>query len=254
MPGEFAGRIVVVTGASRGIGGALARALGAAGAHVVAIARTAGALESLDDDIRTAGGTTTLVPLDLTDYAAIDRLGAALAQRYGKIDALVGNAGLLGLLTPIGHVDPKLWDEVMAVNVTANWRLIRSLDPLLRKAPAGRALFLTSGVARRPRAYWGLYGTSKAALEHLVRSYADEVENTTVRANLYNPGPTRTRMRAAAMPAEDPARLPTPEKVAAAMLPLLLPSCAVTGHIFDFRRETGSAEMAGELTASDARP
>jgi NAD(P)-dependent dehydrogenase (short-subunit alcohol dehydrogenase family) len=227
--------------------------LGAAGAHVVAIARTTGALESLDDDIRAAGGSATLVPLDLTDYAAIDRLGAALAQRYGKLDALVGNAGLLGLLTPIGQVDPKLWDEVMAVNVTANWRLIRSLDPLLRKAPAGRALFVTSSIARHPRAYWGLYGTSKAALDHLVCSYADEVENTTVRANLFNPGPTRTRMRASAMPAEDPATLPTPEKVAASMLPLLLPTCTVTGRIFDFRRETGTAEMAGGPEGSAAR-
>jgi NAD(P)-dependent dehydrogenase (short-subunit alcohol dehydrogenase family) len=244
MAGDFAGRTVLVTGASRGIGGAVARALGAAGAHVIALARTVGALEALDDDIKTAGGTTTLVPLDLKDYGAIDRLGAALFQRYGHIDAVVGNAGLLGVLAPTGHIDPKLWEEVMAVNVTANWRLIRSLDPLLRKAPAGRALFVTSGVARHPRAYWSLYGASKAALEHLVRTYADEMENTSVRANLYNPGATRTRMRAAAMPAEDPSTLPTPEEVAAAMLPLLLPSCTATGRVYDFQRASGTAEPA----------
>jgi NAD(P)-dependent dehydrogenase (short-subunit alcohol dehydrogenase family) len=243
MAAEFAGRNIVVTGASRGIGGAIARALGAAGAHVIAIARTTGALEALDDDITSAGGTTTLVPLDLKDYAAIDRLGAALFERYGQIDGVVGNAGLLGVLTPVGHIDPKLWDEVMAVNVTANWRLLRSLDPLLRKAPAARAVFVTSGVARRPRAYWGVYGTSKAALEHIVRTYADEMENTSIRANLYNPGPTRTRMRATAMPGEDPATLPTPKQVAAALLPLLLPTCTETGRVFDFKRETGKAEL-----------
>jgi NAD(P)-dependent dehydrogenase (short-subunit alcohol dehydrogenase family) len=244
MTTDFAGRNVLVTGASRGIGGAVARALGAAGAHVIAIARTTGALEALDDDIREAGGTATLVPMDLKDYAAIDRLGAALFSRYGHLDGVVGNAGLLGVLTPVGHLDPKLWDEVMAVNVTANWRLIRSLDPLLRKAPAGRAVFMTSSTARRPQAFWGVYGTSKAALENIVRTYADEVENTSVRVNLYNPGATRTRMRAAAMPAEDPASLATPEQVAAAMLPLLLPACTDTGRVFDFQRDSGRAEPA----------
>jgi NAD(P)-dependent dehydrogenase (short-subunit alcohol dehydrogenase family) len=235
MAGRLSGRVALVTGASRGIGYAVASAIAAEGAHVVALARTVGGLEELDDAIRIAGGTTTLVPADLRDYPALDRLGAALFERFGKLDIFIGNGGILGRLTPIAHVDPKLWDEVMAVNVTANWRLIRSLDLLLRQSDSGRALFVTSGVARRVPAYWGPYAVSKAALEALVKTYAAETATTNLRVNLVSPGPVRTRMRAEAMPGEDPETLPPPEAVAAALLPLLDPALTVTGAIFDLR-------------------
>jgi NAD(P)-dependent dehydrogenase (short-subunit alcohol dehydrogenase family) len=235
MPGRLSGRVALVTGASRGIGYAVASAFAAEGAHVVALARTVGGLEELDDAIRIAGGTATLVPADLRDYPALDRLGAALFERFGKLDIFIGNGGILGRLTPLAHVDPKLWDEVMAVNVTANWRLIRSLDLLLRQSDSGRALFVTSGVARRVPAYWGPYAVSKAALEALVKTYAAETATTNLRVNLVSPGPVRTRMRAEAMPGEDPETLPPPEAVAAALLPLLDPALTVTGAIFDLR-------------------
>jgi NAD(P)-dependent dehydrogenase (short-subunit alcohol dehydrogenase family) len=235
MAGRLSGRVALVTGASRGIGYAVASAIAAEGAHVVALARTVGGLEELDDVIRIAGGTATLVPADLRDYPALDRLGAALFERFGKLDIFIGNGGILGRLTPLAHVDPKLWDEVMAVNVTANWRLIRSLDLLLRQSDSGRALFVTSGVARRVPAYWGPYAVSKAALEALVKTYAAETATTNLRVNLVSPGPVRTRMRAEAMPGEDPETLPPPEAVAAALLPLLDPALTVTGAIFDLR-------------------
>jgi NAD(P)-dependent dehydrogenase (short-subunit alcohol dehydrogenase family) len=235
MAGRLSGRVALVTGASRGIGYAVASAFAAEGAHVVALARTVGGLEELDDAIRIAGGTATLVPADLRDYPALDRLGAALFERFGKLDIFIGNGGILGRLTPLAHVDPKLWDEVMAVNVTANWRLIRSLDLLLRQSDSGRALFVTSGVARRVPAYWGPYAVSKAALEALVKTYAAETATTNLRVNLVSPGPVRTRMRAEAMPGEDPETLPPPEAVAAALLPLLDPALTVTGAIFDLR-------------------
>ena len=235
MAGRLSGRVALVTGASRGIGYAVASAIAAEGAHVVALARTVGGLEELDDAIRIAGGTATLVPADLRDHPALDRLGAALFERFGKLDIFIGNGGILGRLTPLAHVDPKLWDEVMAVNVTANWRLIRSLDLLLRQSDSGRALFVTSGVARRVPAYWGPYAVSKAALEALVKTYAAETATTNLRVNLVSPGPVRTRMRAEAMPGEDPETLPPPEAVAAALLPLLDPALTVTGAIFDLR-------------------
>jgi len=235
MARRLSGRVALVTGASRGIGYAVASAFAAEGAHVVALARTVGGLEELDDAIRIAGGTATLVPADLRDYPALDRLGAALFERFGKLDIFIGNGGILGRLTPLAHVDPKLWDEVMAVNVTANWRLIRSLDLLLRQSDTGRALFVTSGVARRVPAYWGPYAVSKAALEALVKTYAAETATTNLRVNLVSPGPVRTRMRAEAMPGEDPETLPPPEAVAAALLPLLDPALTVTGAIFDLR-------------------
>ena len=206
-------RIALVTGASRGIGRAAALALAKSGAHVVALARTQGGLEELDDEIRALRPdepeATTLVPMDLRDFAAIDRLGEALHRRWGRLDAFVGNAGVLGLLTPLHQLDPKTWDDVMAVNVTANWRLIRSLDPLLRLSDAGRVAFITSGAASRAdlRAYWGPYAVSKAALDALARTYAAETLNTSnIRVMLVNPGPLRTRMRATAMPGEDPSR------------------------------------------------
>jgi NAD(P)-dependent dehydrogenase (short-subunit alcohol dehydrogenase family) len=232
--GLLANRIVVVTGASRGIGRAAALALAEAGAHVVAVARTVGGLEELDDAIRAKGGTATLVPLDLKDSPGIDRLGGALHDRWGRLDGLLANAGLLGAITPLAHLDPKVWDEVMAVNITANWRLIRSLDPLLRQSDAGRALFVTSGITRSCRPYWGVYSTSKAALEALARTYAGEVARTRIRVNLIAPGPLRTAMRAQAMPGEDPETLKPPEAVAPDIVRMLSPDYDDNGVLFDF--------------------
>lgn len=233
MVDRLAGRIALVTGASRGIGAAVALRLARAGAHVVAVARTVGGLEELDDAIGQAGGSATLVPLDLKDHEGIDRLGGALHERYGRLDIFVANAGILGSLSPLGHVEPKVWDDVMAVNVTANWRLIRSLDPLLQASEAGRAVFVSSGAASSTRAYWGPYSVSKAALEALGRTYAAENARKPVRVTLVNPGATRTRMRAAAMPGEDPMTLRTPEDVAEAVLPLCAPDWTETGALFD---------------------
>ncbi len=232
---SFSGRLAVVTGASRGIGRAIALGLASAGAHVVAVARTVGALEELDDEIKKLGGSATLVPLDLKDYAGIDRLGAAIYERWGKLDMLVGNAGLLGPLSPLGHVDEKPFENVFAVNVTANWRLIRSFDPLLRASDAGRSVFISSGAAHKCLAYWGVYSASKAALEALVRTYAAETVNITqVRAMLLNPGPLRTAMRAAAMPGEDPMTLKTPEDLAPHILRFLSPASQETGQLYNF--------------------
>ena len=233
-PRPLAGRVAVVTGASRGIGYHAALALAGAGAHVVAVARTVGGLEELDDAIRVKGGAATLVPFDLKDSPAIDRLGAALFERWGRLDILLGNAGLLGKITPLSHLEPKVWDEVMAVNVTANWRLIRSLEPLLRASDAGRALFLTSGVVRSCRPYWGVYSASKAALEAIVRTWAGELRQTNVKANLLNPGPLRTHMRAQAMPGEDPETLAAPDAVAGDIVRMLSPDFAEAGILFDF--------------------
>jgi NAD(P)-dependent dehydrogenase (short-subunit alcohol dehydrogenase family) len=231
---DLKGRVAVVTGASRGIGHVTALELAKAGVHVIAVARTVGGLEDLDDAIKAAGGSATLVPFDLKDFAAIDRLGAAILERWGKLDILVGNAGMLGPLSPLGHIDPKAFDEVMAVNVTANWRLIRSLDPLLQASDAGRALFVSSGAAHKTMAYWGPYSVSKAALQALVMTYAMETMTTKVRTNLINPGPLRTRMRAEAMPGEDPYSLRTPEDLAPEIIKLAMPSSAAHGQIYDF--------------------
>jgi NAD(P)-dependent dehydrogenase (short-subunit alcohol dehydrogenase family) len=230
-------RIALVTGASRGIGRALALALAREGAHVVALARTQGALEELDDEIHAFGGAATLAPCDLRDFDAIDRLGAALFERYGRLDALVGAAGVLGPLSPLAHVAPKDFAQTLAVNATANWRLIRSMDLLLRASPAGRALFITSGAGHRKpmKPYWGPYAVSKAALEALARTYAAETANVSaVRVMLANPGPLRTAMRAQAAPGEDPATLRTPEEFAAKALPLLSPQWTETGKLYDF--------------------
>jgi len=229
------GRVALVTGASRGIGAAVAKLFASHGAHIVALARTVGGLEELDDAIADLGGSATLVPQDLSDLDAIDRLGAALHQRFGKLDILVANAGVLGVLSPISHVDPRIWDETMLINVTVNYRLIRSLEPLLRLSDAGRAIFVTSGAARNPRAYWGPYGTSKAALDYMVGTWAQEVAKTDIRVNLLNPGATRTEMRASAMPGEDPMTLPAPEDIAPAFLELASPACTRHGEIVDAR-------------------
>ena len=231
---QLAERVALVTGASRGIGRATALALAAAGAHVVAVARTVGGLEELDDEIRAAGGSATLVPLDVKDNAGIDRLGAALNERFQRLDVLVGNAGMLGPLSPLAHVEPSAWDEVMAVNVTANWRLIRAMDPLLRLSDAGRVVMVTSGAAAKAIAYWGPYAVSKAALELMTRIYAAETATTSVKVNLFNPGPIRTRMRAQAMPGEDPETLDTAEMAAARIVDLCLPGVDFTGRLYNY--------------------
>ena len=231
----LADRIALVTGATRGIGAALALQLAEAGAHVVAVARTVGGLEELDDKIKAADGSATLVPLDMKDTDGILRLALALNERYGRLDVLIGNAGLLTVPSPVGHIDPKDWDNVIAVNLTANWHLIRAFDPLLKAASAGRAVFITSAVAYFARPYFALYAASKAALDQLVRTYTAECESTKVRANLFSPGQTRTRMMATAFPGIDPETLPTPEDVAKAIVPLCLPTCAESGKIYDFR-------------------
>ncbi len=225
MTAPLASRIALVTGASRGIGHATAIALAKLGAHVVATARTQGGLEELDDAIRAAGGTATLLPLELrhTD-----------GMRYGKLDILVGNAALGASNSPLDHFEPKEWDSVLVVNVTANWHFIRCMDALLKRSDAGRVVFLTSGAAASPRAYRGLYATSKAALETLARTYAAETASTPIRVNLVNPGPTRTRMRAGVMPGEDPMTLPTPEQVAEKIVPLCSPGFNETGKLYDY--------------------
>lgn len=234
MTQPLAGSIALVTGASRGIGRAVALTLARAGAHIVAVARTTGALEEVDDAARAAGSSATLVPLDMRDYAGIYRLAAALNERFQRLDALVGNAGVAGQRSPLDHIDPQNWEEVMAVNATANWHLIRAMDALLKRSAAGRAVFITSGAATHARAYSGVYSVSKAALNVLARTYASETDATALRVNLFNPGPTRTRMRAQVMPGEDPMTLPTPEDVAEKILPLCLPSCSETGKLYDF--------------------
>lgn len=232
-PGSSDARVVLVTGASRGIGYAIAKAFGATGAHVVAVARTTGGLEELDDAIKAAGGSTTLVPLDLKDHDAIDRMGLALYERFGRLDVLVGNAANVGVITPLGHLKPKDFDEVMALNVTANYRLIRSMDLLLRQSQAGRALFLTCAAGREAKPFWGGYAASKAALESIVRTYAGEMINTPVRVNLLDPGPVRTALRAKAVPGENASDLPLPDSVVEAVLRLTDPSLADTGKLFE---------------------
>jgi len=227
MSRPLSDRIALVTGASRGIGYATAVALAKAGTHVVAVARTVGGLEELDDAIRAEGGSATLVPLDLRDTDGIVRLAAALNERYQRLDVLVGNGGVLGPMSPLGHVEPKAWDEVIAVNVTANFHLIRTMDPMLRASEAGRAVFITSSAATSNRAYRGPYSISKAALNAMARTYAAETVTTSVRVNLLNPGPTRTRMRAAVKPVE-----PVAEQIVA----MCLPDFQETGKLYDYEQ------------------
>jgi NAD(P)-dependent dehydrogenase (short-subunit alcohol dehydrogenase family) len=235
MAQPLSGRIALVTGASRGIGHATGIALARAGAHVVAVARTVGGLEELDDAIKAAGGTATLVPLDMRDYEGLYRLAAALNERHGRLDVLVGNAAIAGVPSPLDHIEPKAWDEAFAINVTANWHLIRAMAALLRRSDAGRAVFVTSRAATLARAYWAPYSVSKAALDVLARTYAAETSSTAVRVNLFDPGATRTRMRAMVMPGEDPMTLPPPEQVAEKIVDLCLPSFAETGKLYEFR-------------------
>ena len=230
-------RVALVTGASRGIGRAVALALAEAGAHVVALARTKPLLEDLDDAIKACGGAATLVPSDVTDYAGLDRLGQALGARWHRLDILVGNAGVLGPLTPLAQLEPKQWDKILAINVTANLRLLRALDPLLRASDAGRVVLMTSGAAHRAdlKAYWGPYAITKGAIDTIVRTYAAETINVSaIRIMAVNPGPLRTRMRAQAMPGENPATLRTPDELALKLVELCLPSWAETGKLYDF--------------------
>lgn len=234
MTTSLEGRVALVTGASRGIGRAAALAFASAGAHVVALARTTGALEELDDEIRALGGSATLVPLDLADAGGLEKLGPALMERWGRLDILLANAGVLGPLTPLGHASEKEWAQVLDINVTANWRLIKSLDPALRASESGRVMLLSSGAAHKCFAYWGPYSISKAAVEALGRTYAAETATTPVKVMLVNPGPLRTKMRAEAMPGEDPQTLRTPEELAPHLVEIASPAWAESGKIFDF--------------------
>jgi NAD(P)-dependent dehydrogenase (short-subunit alcohol dehydrogenase family) len=241
MTRPLEGRIALVTGASRGIGKAAAVGLAAAGAHVICLARTVGGLEAADDEIRKAGGTATLVPLNIRDFEALDRLGGTIFERWGRLDAFFGNAGSLGVLTPLAHLEPKVFQEVVEVNVTANWRLIRSLDPLLRQSDAGRVLFVTSGAARYHTPFWGGYGMAKAALESLALTYAEECATTKIMVNLLSPGAIRTGMRAKAMPGEDPQTLPPPEALVPLIVDLLSPSNKKNGEIVVFSAKSQTA-------------
>jgi len=230
------GRVTLVTGASRGIGYHAALALAKAGSHIIATARTQGGLEDLDDAIKADGGDCTLVPMDLKNGDGIDQLGKIIHERWGRLDGFFANAGVLGEITPAPHTDPKKWDEVMAVNITANYRFIRSLDPLLRASDAGRALFVSSSVAQTHPAYWGAYAASKAALEAFVSCYAKEIEVTTLKVNLLNPGATRTAMRAKAMPGEDASTLPDPADLAPLIVEMLSPDYRQNDTLITFRQ------------------
>ena len=231
MVRRLKGRIALITGASRGIGAAVARRFAAEGAHPILTARTVGGLEEIDDEIQAMGGKTTLIPVDLTEMDQIDQMGGAIHERFGRLDILVGNAATLGILSPVAHVTPAVWEETIALNATVNYRLIRSFDPLLRQSDAGRAIFVTSGAAKRFFPYWGPYSVGKAALEALVRTYAGEVAKTPVRANLIDPGSVRTALRAEAFPGEDPMTLAAPEDVTEPFVALAEPGCQVNGSL-----------------------
>jgi NAD(P)-dependent dehydrogenase (short-subunit alcohol dehydrogenase family) len=229
------GRLALVTGASRGIGWAVAKGLAAAGADLILLARTSGALEELDDEVRKISGKpATLVPLDVKDYDGIDRLGASVFEKWGKLDILIGNAAIAGILGPLGHITPKDWQNLLDINVTANWRLIRAFDPLLKLSDAGRAVFVSSGAAHKTPPFWGGYGMSKAALEHIALTYAAECETTPVRVNVINPGPVRTGMRAKAMPGEDPNTLPHPDELAPLFVEMASPNYLQNGQVVNF--------------------
>lgn len=234
MSKPLEGKIALITGASRGIGRAVALRYAKEGAHVILIARTIAALEEVDDEIQAFGGQATLVPMNLREFDKIDQMGQALYDRFGKIDILVGNAGVLGDLTPMAHLKIKMWNEVMDVNVTANWRLIRSMEPLLKQSDAGRAIFLSSGTTKEPRAFWAAYAVSKAALENMIQTWSMEIRKTNIKANLIDPGATRTRLRAQAYPGENPMDLKEPEDLTDLFLELALPTCEKQGEVVRF--------------------
>jgi NAD(P)-dependent dehydrogenase (short-subunit alcohol dehydrogenase family) len=232
--GDLDGKVVLVTGASRGIGYQAALEAARRGAHIIALARTVGGLEDLDDEIKALGGETTLVPHDLRDGDGIDRLGLSIYQRWGRLDGLVANAGHLGTLTPLSHLELKEFDRVFAINVTANYRLIRSLDALLRQSAAGRAVFVSASSSHSARPFWAGYAASKAALEAMVKSWAEELSASDVRANIFWPGAVRTRMRAAAYPGEDPSKLPAPAEVAPRLIDMIVPGFEQRGMLYNF--------------------
>lgn len=254
IDGPLKGCVGLVTGASRGIGRAVALGLARAGCHVVVTARSLAQLESLDDEIQSFGGSATLLQLDLKKGDRIDQIGPTLFQRWEKLDILVANAGILGPLSPLGHVTEDGFLSTIDINLNANWRLIRTLDPLLKRSDAGRAVFVTSGAAKGTYAYWGPYAASKAGLEALVKSWAAELANTNVRANLLNPGATRTQMRAKAFPGEDANTLPAPDDLVPLFLELLSSDCDRNGEVVNFRdwRERGRASAAGLSATADA--
>ena len=229
--GRLRDRVALITGASRGIGAAVAKRFAAEGAHVILVARTVGGLEEVDDEIKALGGTATLVPCDLTEFERVDTLGPPLLERFGRLDIFVGNAASLGIMTPLIQYDAKAWAGVFDANVHANWRLMRVVEPLLRLSDAGRAILVTSAAARQPKAYWGAYAVSKAALEMMVTCWAAETEQTNMKINLLDPGATRTSMRAEAYPGEDPATLKTPEDITGYFVDLAAPECARHGEI-----------------------
>ena len=231
MTGRLDGRVALVTGASRGLGAAVALRYVAEGAHVVILARDVKTLEATDDAIRAKGQSATLVPLDLRQSDQLDQMAAALLQRFGRLDVLASCAGTLGHLAPIGHFEPALWQELIEVNLTANWRLIRALDPLLRLSSGGRAIFATCKAARSFTPFWGAYAASKAALEAMVRTYAGEMAQSTVRANLVDPGPLRTEIRRAAFPFEDPGTVKPPEDATDPFVTLAEASCETNGEL-----------------------
>lgn len=233
MKKRLDGKIALITGASRGIGAAVAKKYAEEGAELILVARTVGGLEETDDAVqRINGKPSTLVPLDLAKGDQIDALGAAIHQKFGRLDILVGNAAILGSLSPIAHAEPKMWQQVIDINLTANYRLLRSFDPLLKQSDAGRALFVTSGAAKAAFAYWGAYAVSKAGLEMLVRTYAAENARTPVRANIIDPGIVATAMRAQAFPGENPAALPTPDKIVNLFVDLVLTSFKENGRLY----------------------
>jgi len=242
------GRVALITGASRGIGRALAKCFAEHGAHLILTARTQGALEELDDELRAAGhAAPTLVPCDLTDFDTIDKIGGAIYERFKKLDILIGNAGALGTLAPLAHIDPREWQKVLDINLTANWRLIRSMDPLLKASDAGRAIFVTSTVGHAPRSYWGSYAVSKAGLEMTAGIYAEECAKTNVKVNLINPGGTRTDMRAAAMPGEKPETVKAPEAINHLFLELASPACTVNGTMVEAEQELAAGHTSYAL-------
>ncbi|HEC91193.1 MAG TPA: SDR family NAD(P)-dependent oxidoreductase [Alphaproteobacteria bacterium] len=242
---RLSGRIALITGASRGIGRAVALAFADQGAQVICVARTQGGLEELDDEIRKLGGKdenkATLVTCDLTDFDAIDRMGAAVYERFGRLDVLVGNAGILGKLTPMHQLDPKIWDQVIGLDLTANWRLARSFDPLLRASDAGRAIFVSDGVADGVWPYWGAYAVAKAGLESMVRTYAGELQKTNVKVNIIRPGPVNSALRRQAFPGEEPDSIQNPEDITSWFIDLALPECTRNGEVIEISGEYASS-------------